>query len=359
MELHAAFTRHGPFLRRRDLLALGHSDRGIRAALAAGLIFRVRHGWYALPGTPDDAVRAIRLGGRLAGASALLSYGCIVPRPERTEIVVPCNACRLRRPDDRRARLRAADRCRIRWVDDYRGDEREWRVSVEEAIAQVLRGEPRSVAIACCDAAIRKGLIGWNELDRLFAEGPARARPWRELVTGKADAFGETYVMLGCHAAGIPFVPQPYVPGAGRFDGQIGKHVYTEIDGIQHAEDYDGVLGGVSAFESDHDRDVTMAIRGDRVLRFTYRQILTDWDRCLAAMLRAIADDELLSRARARRPYVPPSRRRSTRLGRPRSTRRGTSGAASANGAAPAAGAASAPVSPGGQAIREAPKARR
>jgi len=38
--------RHrGWFLRRRDLLALGYTDAGLRAALGVRRIFRVRQGW--------------------------------------------------------------------------------------------------------------------------------------------------------------------------------------------------------------------------------------------------------------------------------------------------------------------------
>ncbi|MDM4762720.1 DUF559 domain-containing protein [Galbitalea sp. SE-J8] len=323
MDLDDTFRLHGPFLRRRDLLRLGHSDDGISAALRMKLLFRVRHGWYAQPGIADDAARAIRVGARLTGASALLSYGCIVPRPERVELVAPRNAARLRRPRDRRSRLEAADGCRIFWRDDARGDERGWRVTPAEALAHVLRVEPEAVAIACCDAALHEGLVTPEELDAVFAAGPRRARSWRSRVNGATDAHGETYVRLGCEAVGLTYVPHPYLPGVGEFDGRIGPHTYVEIDGIQHSEHYDGAFGGVSRFERDHEKDVAMAAQGDRVLRFTYRQIMTNWDACVRAMLRAVADDEALGRERRRRPYTPriPRKRRSIPFGRPGSTR--------------------------------------
>lgn len=316
MDLVETFRRHGPFLRRRDLLRLGHSDRGIRLALEARLLFRVRHGWYALPSTADDAVQAVCVGGRLTGCSALLSYGCIVPRPRRTELVVPANACRLRRPRNRRSRLAEVDGCRIHWCDGPRADERGWRVSAREALLHVLRHEPREVAIACCDAVIRMQLLTWAELDGVFADAPSRVRRWRTLVSDGADAFGETFFRLRCADAGIRFVPQPSVPRVGHLDGRIGPHTYVEVDGAQHAEGYDGAFGGDSDFESDHVRDTRMTIRGDRVLRFTYRQMLVAWDECVAAMRRAIADDELLTRARARHPYVARPNRKRRRSGR-------------------------------------------
>ena len=60
-----------------------------------------------------------------------------------------------------------------------------------------------------------------------------------------------------------------------------------------------------STWERDLDRVATMVIRGDRVLRFGYRQLYTDWPRVLAAVERAIADDLALTAYRRRHPYRP------------------------------------------------------
>jgi hypothetical protein len=308
--IDALFAAHGPFLRRRDLLRLGCSDASIRAALESAQLFRVRHGWYARPSTPEDAVLAVRVGGRLTGVSALASYGLKVPRRASVSIAVPANACRLRRPRDRRARLRRADGYRVRWRDGPRGDVLSWRVSVEDALLDVLGTESRDIAVACCDAVMRRKLITWRSLDGVFARAPARARRWRSLVSGASDAYGETYARLWCGDVGIAFVPQPYVAGVGRLDGRIAPHSYVEIDGGQHDESWVGADGSPSSFHSDRERDLRMRLRGDSVLRLSYRQLLGDWPRCLAAIDRMISDDALLTAARERHPYVPARRKR-------------------------------------------------
>ena len=306
------FDTHGPFLRRRDLLRLGLNDRVIAHALRGRVIFRVRHGWYARPSAPDAAIRAIRVGGRLTGRTALESYGLPVPRNPVVELVAPRNACRLRRPGDKGARLTRRDRTSVRWVDGPRnaGATASWRVSVDDALLHVLLTESRDVSVACCDVVMRR--LGWNDsqLDAVFARAPKRVRAWRDLVVSNADSFGETYVRLWCADAGITFVPQPSRPGVGRLDGRISTHVFLEIDGIGHDDRDDDDPD--TQFEKDHRRDLTMAINGDRVLRVTYRQILAEWPSCVAAMRRLIADDALFEQLRSRHP-VP--RRRSRRSG--------------------------------------------
>jgi very-short-patch-repair endonuclease len=322
MSIASTFHRHGPFLRRRDLLRLGHGDRAIREALRAHVIFRVRHGWYATPsGKTDVAIRAIRVGGRLTGRSALASYGLRVPRPARVQVAVPRNACRLRKPTDKGERLGADDGIDIEWVDPARltTDPTVWRATVDDALLSVLKSDDRDIAVACCDLVMRYEKWSWARLDAVFARAPARVQGWRALVVADSDAHGETFVRLWCADVGIRFVPQPRITGVGRLDGRISPHVYIEIDGAQHAEDWgDEETDVPSSFEPDHARDAAMTIRGDTVLRFTYRQILADWDTCLAAMERAIADDVALTRYRTRHPFVRrgfTKRRRSSRNG--------------------------------------------
>jgi very-short-patch-repair endonuclease len=306
MSIASTFQRRGPFLRRRDLLALGHRDHEIREALRSHAIFRVRHGWYATPSAQSDvAIRAIRVGGRLTGRSALESYGLRVPRPPRVQLAVPRNACRLRKPTDRGERLVENDGVDIEWVDQARltTDPRVWRTSVDDALLSVLKADDRDIAVACCDLVMRYEKWSWARLDAVFARAPQRVQGWRALVVDNSDAHGETFVRLWCADVGIRFVPQPRVAGVGRLDGRIAAHVYIEIDGAQHAEDWEDEEVQ-SSFEPDHDRDTAMTIRGDTVLRFTYRQILGDWSTCLAAMERAIDDDVALTRYRARHPYT-------------------------------------------------------
>lgn len=307
---------HGGFLRRRDLLALGHTDGGIRAALRRHAAFRVRHGWYSVPDAPETAVRAVRVGGRLTGVAALESYGLIVPRRERLDVAVPAHACRLRRPRDRMARLREADGIRTRWRDtplSRRGDQSRWRVSLDDALVHVLRTESRDVAVACCSAVQHR--FGWSaeRMGAVFRQAPARTNPWRGLVDGRDESHGETFTRLWFGDAGIPWEPQVRVPGVGRLDGQVGPNVFIEVDGGQHDPDWTGT--GDSNWKKDLQRDAHMARLGKRVLRFSYAMLYGDWAGCLAATERALADDRALTAYRRRHPYRPrhPASRRRVR----------------------------------------------
>jgi hypothetical protein len=311
----------GGFLRRRDLLARGYRDPHIRAALASRRIFRVRHGWYSVPDTPEPAIRAVRVGGRLTGIAALESYGLRVPRRAVVDIAVPRGACRLRSPRDRRTRLADDEPVAIHWTDPPRATipPGSWRVSLDDALLLVLATEPRDVAVACCSAVARYKRWSAGRMDAVFARAPRPARRWRGLVGVLDDSHGETFVRLWLMDARVPWEPQPSLAGVGRLDGRVSPNVYVEVNGAQHDPDWTGETP--SNYERDRDRAATVVLNGGHVLEFTYRQLYGDWPRCLAAIERARADDLELIARRQRHPSLPRSlnrkRRRSSRDGPP------------------------------------------
>lgn len=63
-----------------------------------GSLIRIREGLYCGPDLPHEAVRALRVGGRLACVSALAFHGR-APEPELLHVVVAANTPRLRDPD--------------------------------------------------------------------------------------------------------------------------------------------------------------------------------------------------------------------------------------------------------------------
>lgn len=289
---------HGMFLRRRDLLALGFNDDAITSALESGSVFRVRQGWYSLPDAPQAAVEAVRVGGRLTGRSALESYGVPVPRSKLVQIAVARNACRLRSPTDRRSRLSAPDRRDVRWVETgsakFVGSR--WRVSVTDALSEVIRIESRDITVACCDLVINGGWLTAREVDALFAEASNGRASWGGLVDGRSEAHGETFVRLWLEDAGIPFQPQTTIAGVGRLDGRVSSGVCIEVDGTQHASaDPPARAGRLSPFEDDHRRDIAIVFTDQRSLRFTYRQLYLQWDRCLAAVRHLLAEEERIA----------------------------------------------------------------
>lgn len=298
-----ATVRLAGFLRRRDLLGLGFTDGAIRAGLARQRIFRVRHGWFSVPDAPDAAVRAVRVGGRLTSVTALESYGLPVPRRPVVHIAVRATASRLRRMDDRRRRLGTDNGVHIHWNDRPRPGGSIWRQSIDDALLAVLVEESRDIAVACASAVMHHERWSDQRMDAVFRRAPASARVWRGLVTRLDESHGETFFRLWAADAGIPVSQQVHVPGVGRFDFGVGPHTFVEIDGGQHDPEWTDTAS--SSWEKDHDWDAVMAARGDRVLRFTYRQLYLRFPQVLSAVRRAVADDLVLTRARAKRPYSP------------------------------------------------------
>lgn len=291
----------GWFLRRRDLLARGFSDGSLRVALAAHQIFRVRQGWYSVPDAPDAAVRAVRVGGRLTSISALESYGIPVPRRPTVHIAVRPTASRLRRMDDRHRRLASQRGVRIHWIDHPDSGGSIWRVSIEDALLAALIEEPRDIAVACASAVAHREKWSARRMDAVFRRAPLQVREWRRLVSSLDESHGETFFRLWLLDEGMPLAQQVKITGIGRFDFQVGPHTFVEVDGGQHDPAWTNEESG--SWEKDHDWDTSMGIIGNRVLRYTYRQLHRDFPRVLAAVRRAVADDATLTKWRERHPY--------------------------------------------------------
>lgn len=307
LPIESVIRRNGFFLRRRDLLARGYSDGVIQRALRDRRIFRVRQGWYSVQDASSAGVLAVRIGGRLTAFSALEDLGIRVSRQPNLHVEVKPTASRLRRPIDRRARLLTGDSVTVYWSGTASGGT-PWRVSVGAALLAVLSTETRDVAIACCSAALRHRKITHAALARVFAEAPDRAQRWRQLPSALDDSHGETFFRLWTLDAGLRLKQQVFVEGVGWIDFQLGQCSYVEIDGGQHDPLWTGDTP--STWERDHDRDTTVAIDGGRTLRFTYRQLYSDWPRVLAAVHRAIGDDRALSAYRRAHPYRARTRKR-------------------------------------------------
>ncbi|MHC5795267.1 hypothetical protein ACVXZ4_03835 [Lacisediminihabitans sp. FW035] len=301
MPIDTLLRQSGWFLRRRDLLALGHTDKSIRAALGDRRIFRVRQGWYSVPDAPELAIRAVRVGGRLTSISALESYGIPVPRRPGIHVAVKATASRLRSTHDRRERLAGERDVRIHWVDRVASAGSRWRVSSDDALLQILIDEPRDIAVACASLVMHFERWTDRRMDAVFARAPREVRAWRRLVSPLDESHGETFFRLWAGDSGLSVVQQVSRRGVGRLDFQVGPHTFVEIDGGQH--DPEWTTTASNSWEKDHDRDTTMAITGDRVLRFTYRQLYGDFARILLAVNRCRADDFALMTIRKRRPY--------------------------------------------------------
>lgn len=290
----------GLFVKRADLLSLGHSDYDLRCKVASGEIIRVRKGWYSVPSAPKIAVEAFRIGGRLTGLSSLRTFGIWTPETRNLHVTVPADARGLRRPTDMRSRFDTFDghNYRVSWTDEAAERCRPyvWRTSVIDALVHVLNSHDRVTSIVCLDAALHNrrekngaGIVE-ADLDEIFARAPLRSQSWRSEIDGRAGSGGETEFRLKTLGAGIPFNPQPVVVGVGRLDGQIGPSTFVEIDGAEWHDNPE-------AFEVDTERDLLVAGKDGRVLRFTYALFRKKWEVCECAMRKALEADYGLAKS--------------------------------------------------------------
>ena len=172
---------------------------------------------------------------------------------------------------------------------------------MDDALLQVLIDEPRDIAVACASLVMHREKWTGARMKAVFARATRDVQTWRQLVSGMDESHGETFFRLWMKDAGLPVIQQVSRRGVGRLDFQVGPHTFIEIDGGQHDPEWTDTAS--NSWESDHDRDTTMAIGGERVLRFTYRQLYLDFARILLAVRRSIADDRALTAIRRRRPF--------------------------------------------------------
>lgn len=177
-------TRSGDLARVDFLRALGHSARTLSAARRTGRVYSPRRGWVATARAAPAAVRAVALGGRLGGASALESYGVWAGHRTGLVVAVAPGTSRLPPTLPGESRLWANDRFPVN------GD-RKFRVSLRDAILQHARGADRAELIATLDSALHHGLLGEFELAELLAVLPERVRPSASELDASAMAGTE------------------------------------------------------------------------------------------------------------------------------------------------------------------------
>lgn len=272
-------------VRRRDvaatheLLADGWSSRQLSRAVARGEIVRVRQGWYAAPDLPIPLQEAVRVGGQLTCAQAGRLLGLSVRNRPRLHVAVPLHASRLRRPDNARERLDPRDAV-IHWVADG-GRSRVIR-DVLDVLVDMAYCQPLELTIAAVDSALRLGLTdkaAWLSRCRTM---PRRLRRWLARVDRRAASITESLVRVRLQGLGIEPRLQVRIPGVGRVDLLIGTRLVVEVDGrAYHSDPQD--------FERDRTRDARLSIRGYRVLRFSYQQVMSRWGEVKGAILAALA----------------------------------------------------------------------
>jgi very-short-patch-repair endonuclease len=273
--LNADMARFGSLARRSQLYDLGYSERDVRRAVDDHELWPIRRAWLAQPGADYSATRAVGLGGRLASESALASYGVWVTRPSGLWVAVPPSASRLPPAKGSEHRL---------WVPEHfpHRDDRQWRMSLRDSLAQYARVGSAVDVIASFDSALNSRLLKPAQLDEVIGVLPRRLRRLLKRVNALAASGLETLLRLAAEAEGWKVQIQVEVDRVGHVDVLIDGWLVIELDGGEWHDD-------AQAQEEDRRRDAELILLGYRWHRFRHSQVLGNMPLCLEVIRTILA----------------------------------------------------------------------
>jgi len=268
-------VRFGNLATRIQLRDLGYTDRDLRRAIEENQLWPIRRSWVAHRGADGKATRAVALHGRLAAASSLASHGIWVTRPSGLWVGAARTASHVLPTGPGEHRL---------WVQEHfpHGDDRQWRMSVRDSLAQFARiGSPADV-VASIDSALHEGLLTPAQLDDVFTVLPRRLRRLRERANGKADSGLETLIRVAAEDEGWRVEIQVHVTRVGHVDILIDGWLVIELDGAEWHDDE-------RSQNEDRRRDAELILLGYRWHRFRHAQVLHNMPLCLEVIRTILA----------------------------------------------------------------------
>ena len=268
----------------QQFLGAGVLARQLRADVRANRLLRVRQGHYSFPSADPGALEAVRIGGLLSCVSAAGRLGIWVPDHPFIHVAMRHEASRMRSPRDRFAALSGDNRdgCELHWWPRIDADAASLHsVGPLDALAGIIRCQPRMIAVASLDSALFEKKIVAAELRRIFADVPGRYASILEDVDGRSMSGIESIVRLIVRDAGLRCEIQVAFRGIGIVDLVVEGCVVIETDGRRNHE-------GTLNQRRDYDRDLALADLGFSVVRCDYRQVMHHPERVLAAILGAL-----------------------------------------------------------------------
>lgn len=266
-----------------QLRRAGISKYRLRAEVSRGTLVRVRQGWYCLPTLAAHPLQGVRVGGRLTCVSGAGAHGLAVRDAPKLHVCVAQNSSRLRTRHDKTKRLKDSDAADVlvHWTGSSRPGTT-FTLNPRECLRDMIGCQSPEFTIAAADSALRLGLITAEQWRSDIEALPARLRRLLAQVDDRSESITESIVRFRLRMLGVTTEPQLRVPGVGRVDLVIGMKLAIEVDGRAYH-----VSG--ERFELDRERDAKLSIRGYRVLRFSYRQVMYNWAQVRASILAAIA----------------------------------------------------------------------
>lgn len=284
VSMQNSILKRGGLAATHELHADGFGRSAIAQAVRRGLIVRVRQGWYAEPGRTDELVRAARVGGRVTCSTALELQGFWVIGDARLHVAVAAASTQLRHSRDKTRRL-ATDHAQVRvhWTDGAARPGSRLMVRTVDALRDYAQCASAELVGATADSIVHHKPKLHREIQR-FADGSAATvRRVLAEVDGRSESGTEFLVRWRLRRRLRPSMrAQVKIEGVGRVDLLIGERLVVEVDSRRYHTDPD-------RFEKDRRRDAALSLRGYRVLRFSYHQVIDRWPSVDAAILAAVA----------------------------------------------------------------------
>lgn len=255
MDVTEIITSAGGVLLRRDVLAEGGTETGLRRAIRSGSVVRLGQGLLAVPGADPEFVAAGRVRGLLTCASAAPKYGLWQLRPAT-------------RPHCWQSNGRSAVRCISHRLPLTQPPPHRTLAALPDVLLHALLCLPELESLVMVECAFNRGDIELSYLLRhLDGKRCGKARTVVSKVERGADSLLETLARVLFRDAGIATETQVWIDGIGRVDFLLEGFLIVEIDGIAfHLES--------RQFKKDRRRD-NMAVRcGLPVLRFFYDDVV-------------------------------------------------------------------------------------
>lgn len=286
MDPVVALERLGGNASARQLLRLT-TRRRLRRAVKRGRLLRPARGRYVVPTAAEARVAGAQLSAVVCLRSAAAHHGWeLKAQPARPELMV-------RRGRKLTSEQRAG--VTVRWANLAEDQVRDGVTTPLRTVLDCARALPFDEALAIADSALRSGLVTRDDLDGIDVRGAGAAAVRRVLAhaDGRATNPFESVLRALCIDAGLAVEPQALVDlGTGAVRPDLVCHVLRLV---LEADSWT-----FHASRKAHRRDCArynlLVIRGWRVLRFTWEQVMLDqayvrW--VLAELLRPVGRPEV------------------------------------------------------------------
>lgn len=280
-----ALSIHEGIAPRRELLADGVSRNQLITAVHLGRVIRIRQGWYALPGLDPELIRAVRVGGSLACASAARYYGWAVGESIGLHICVATHTSKLRSPDDPFERMppHGSPDVTLHWTHEkVEGTAARLVTSPRETVVQLATCQSPELAVAAFDSFMRLDPRGSEDLPDWLTELPRHILDQFESCSALCASFLESIGRIRLAREGIRGEHQVEIDRVGWVDLVLDGWLIIEWDGLEHHDNG-------PAHDEDCHRDAVLASLGYRTLRFTYSMVMHEWYLVIAAIRAVLA----------------------------------------------------------------------